>query len=149
MIALLEFAAIVLFGASILFGTLSWIKEKRPRWRDVSAFVVATAAAYSASFVLDMFTGACVGVYSFSPFALPVFAWSGIAIVLYLFARYVSVRRVWIGVPYLAFGGLAIIGGLLSPHKYDIGVGLPLILFAIFFILRASALRPGRDFENR
>jgi hypothetical protein len=120
-IGFLEFAGLVFIGATVLFAVLGWIKDRHPGWRNVAAIVVAAGAAYSASFALDM----CIGA----------FTWSGIAIILHLFARSVSARRVWIGTPYLFFGALAVTPGLVGPHKLDIAVGVPLILFGILSIL--------------
>jgi hypothetical protein len=136
--AFLEFVAIVLLGVVALSAVLGWIKQAHPRWRDLAAFMVAAGAAYSGSFALDMSIGAFLGYYSFSPLTLPVFAWSGIAIALHCFARSASVRGLWIALPYLGFGGLAVSTGLLGPHKFNIAVGMPLIVFAIFSLLLGS-----------
>jgi hypothetical protein len=136
--AFLEFAAIVFVGVFTLSGVLRWTKQAHPRWRDFVAFMFAAGAAYSASFAFDMGIGAFVGYYSFSPFTLPVFTWSGIAIALHCFARSASVHRRWIALPYLGFGGLAVITGLLGPHKFNMAVGTPLIVFAIFSLLLGS-----------
>jgi len=136
--ALLEFVAILSVGGTVLFAVLGWIKQNHPRWRDVSAFVVATGAAYAASFALDLFIGAYVGFYPFSPFTLPVFAWSGIAIALHRLAQFASVSPRWIQLPYLGIGGIAVMAGLMGPHKFNIAVGTPLVLFALFSALLSA-----------
>lgn len=138
MLAFLEFVAIVIAGGITLSAALSWMKQKHPRWRDCAAFVVAGGAAYAASFALDMFIGAYVRVYSFSPFTIPVFTWSGIAVALHRFARSASVTRRWMILPYLAIGGIAMMTGFLGPHKYNIAVGAPLVLFALFSFLSSK-----------
>src|SRR6266702_3056144 len=106
--AFLEFATIVAVGAIALFVTLGWMEQQHPRWRRFAAFGVASGAAFAASFALDLFVGAYVGFYSFSPLALPVFTWSGIAIALHCLARSPVVSPRWIQIPYLGFGGIAV-----------------------------------------
>ena len=128
----MEFAAIVTVGGIILFAVLTWIQQNHPRWRNFSAFVVAAGAAYAASFTLDLFIGASIGFYPFSPFTIPVFTWSGITVALHCLARYASVSPRWIQLPYLGFGGIAAMAGILGPHRFNIAVGTPLILFALF-----------------
>jgi hypothetical protein len=130
--AFVEFVVIMSVGGIALFAVLSWIRQHHPRWRNFSAFVVAAGAAYAASFALDLFVGACLGFYPFRPFTFPVFTWSGITIALHSLARYASVSTRWIQVPYLGVGGIAAMAGILGPHRYNIVVGTPLILFALF-----------------
>jgi hypothetical protein len=139
----LEFVGMIVVVGVALTTVIQWIVRKHPRWRGPSAFVVAFGAAYAASLALDVFIGAFVGFYPFTPFTPPVWTWSGIAIALHSLARFASGGPSrWIQLPYLGIGGFAAMTGFLGPHKHSIAVGAPLILFALcsaFFSERATA----------
>lgn len=131
MVPFFEFAAVVALSGLALFVLLRWIRNTSPVWRNTAGFLVGLGAAYAGSFALDLFIGASVGFYPFQPLTIPVFTWSGIAIALHGFARFVSVSRRWLNLPYFIVGGLATMTGILGSHKYSILVGVPLILFAL------------------
>lgn len=127
MLALLQFVVFTLAVFGSLGLLLMWIRRCHPRWRTAAAFVVAMAAAYAASFSLDLFVGSLVGVYKFKPYVMAVFLWMGYAVGLHLLATMVAVSTKPVRVPYILTGTLAAVVGILGPHRYNILVGLPLV----------------------
>jgi len=140
-----EFVAVVVLGGVVLVALLSWISKTRPAWRNMTGFLFALGAAYAGSFALDLFIGASLGVYPFRPFTVPVFTWSGMAIVLHGCAQFVSSSRRWVSVPYFIVGGIATMTGMLGSHRYSILVGAPLMLFGWFPSHSAARLRPRAE----
>ena len=138
MLVFLEFLIAIILGVVFVAVVVAWVKQKHARWRNLAAFTLAAGAAYSASFALDIFIGAVLKVYPLSPFALPVFTWTAIALVLHHFARTISIRPLWVAVPYFGFGAVAVIAGIVGPHEYDIAVGGPLILLGGILAFRRS-----------
>lgn len=129
---LLEVGAIIFVGGGlILFGLVKWVEREHPNWRNPVAFILALGAAYAASFALNMFVGALAGVYSFSPLTLPVFTWAVIAFILFVLSRHLRPQNRWICAAFYLIGGIAVFAGLLSPARYNILVGIPLMLFAL------------------
>jgi len=100
-------------------------------YRNPVAFCLALGAAYSASFALDMFFGALLGVYTFSPLSVPIFTWGVMAIALHFVARMVAVSVNWTRNPYLLLGALAAIAGVFGTHRHSLLVGVPLLLIGL------------------
>ena len=135
----LEFTSILIVAGITLVALINWVERKHPRWRNIAAFALACGGAYAASFVLDMFLGSLTGYYPFSPLTLPVFTWSGIAIALQYLARSTSISLYWAVLPYWGVGLLAVFMGFVGPHKYNIAVGAPLVLFGLVSLLNTKA----------
>lgn len=106
-------------------------KSVKTGYRNPIAFCLALGAAYSASSALDMFFGALLKVYPFSPLSVPIFTWGGMAIALHVAARMVAVSVNWTRNPYLLLGGLATIAGVFGTHRYSLLVGFPLLLIGL------------------
>lgn len=142
MVPFLEFVAIVGLGGVSLFAFLGWIKDKHPGWRNTAGFFVGLGSAYAGSFALDLFIGASTGFYHFHPLTIPVATWTGIAVVLYAFTRFVSSSRRLVAFPYFTIGGIATMAGILGAHRYSVFVGAPLIFFALVFLAFSKQATP-------
>ncbi len=149
MLALLQFAVFTLAVFGSLGLLLMWIRRCHPRWRTAAAFVVAMAAAYAASFSLDLFVGSLVGIYKFKPYVMAVFLWMGYAVGLHFMARVVTGSPNPIRFAYLLTGGLATMVGILGPHKYNISVGLLLLVVALACLVLPQVACSGRQEADR
>jgi hypothetical protein len=88
----------------------------------VIAILLACISAYSLSFALDMLIGGLVGVYPATAF-LPVVTWSGLCAVTLLAALKLNGLKSGLWVPFCVFGAVAIIGGIIGTHRYNLSVG--------------------------
>jgi len=132
MIVSLKFSLAMFFGFVVLGWLSLAIAREHPKLRNPLAFCVAFGAAYSASFALDLFFGAIAHVYSFSPLEMPVFTWAVIGLGLHLLSRLVAISARAIRVPYLLIGALAVLAGVIGPHRHSVYTGLALLVIGVF-----------------
>jgi hypothetical protein len=94
------------------------------------AVILAAVAAYAFSFALDLLLGGLMGVYPSTAF-LPVVTWSVVATVLLILAARTTHRRAWLAFPFVAFGLLALLGGLVGNHPHSYGVAAVMVIQAL------------------
>jgi hypothetical protein len=97
--------------------------------KNVIAFIVAGASAYSFSFAMDLLLGGLLGYYPPTAF-LPVVTWSVIAAITALVALRLSPRGRFLVIPFVGFGILAFLGGAVG-HRYSLMVGAMMFAEAI------------------
>ncbi|MGB8991631.1 MAG: hypothetical protein WCD80_06215 [Desulfobaccales bacterium] len=129
MIIMLESIAIQVAAVCILWIFLRWICKNHPKWRNAAGFIVALGSSYSAGFVFDMLTQVGIGRLQFANVILPVFTWTGIAIVCYILALNVALSIRILYIPYLINAGIALLTTIVN--WYNIFVALPLLLIAL------------------
>ena|SRR5437870_2318424 len=97
--------------------------------KNIVAFVIAAASAYSFSFAIDLLLGGLLGVYPSTAF-LPVVTWSVIATITALIALRLAPTARFLVIPFVALALLALIGGAVG-HRHSLFVGLILLGQAI------------------
>jgi hypothetical protein len=105
--------------------------------KDIGGFVrvgttvlLSAGSAYALSFSSDLLLGGLVQVYPSTAFPAVV-TWALIAAVLLLLAYKLAPYNLrWLALPFAALGGLAVVGGLVSPHPHDFGVAALLFIQA-------------------
>jgi len=109
--------------------------------KNVIAFVIAAASAYSFSFAIDLLFGGLLGVYPSTAF-LPVVTWSVIAAITGVVAlRLVPTGR-FLVIPFAALAFLAFLGGVVG-QRYSLLVAAVMLAEAIGVWL-ATARGPTR-----
>jgi hypothetical protein len=92
--------------------------------KNLLAFVLAAASAYSLSFALDLLLGGLLGFYPATAF-LPVVTWSVIAAVSGAVALRLSPTGRFLVIPCLVFAGMALFGGIVGRHfSLIVGIGM-------------------------
>jgi len=125
----LEFAIFNLVVFLVLFRFLEWIKNKRPRLKNICSFLVELGSAYSLSFALDLVARSAVGELQSQKTILPIGTWTSWAIVLHCFARGIATSNKPLFIAYLMLGVIAASVSFIHPH--NLFVGLPLLLIAL------------------
>jgi hypothetical protein len=97
--------------------------------KNIVAFVIAGASAYSFSFAVDLLLGGLLGVYPSTAF-LPVVTWSVIATITGLIAFRLAPTGRFLVIPFVALALLALIGGTVG-HRHSLFVGLVMLGQAI------------------
>lgn len=88
--------------------------------KSAAAFVLAAVSAYSFSFAADLLIGGLVGAYPSTSF-LPVVTWAVIAAITGGAAFWLAQTGRFLVVPFVVFGLLALVGGMVG-HHYNLGV---------------------------
>jgi hypothetical protein len=101
----------------------------------------ATVSAYTFSFALDLLFGGLFHVYTGKAF-LPVVSWSLLSFAALLIAFLVVGGVRWLAMPYLCFGLLASLGGIVGTAHYSLLVAGVLLLQA--FLIWSGAHRFAR-----
>ena len=97
--------------------------------KNILAFVIAGASAYSFSFAIDLLVAGLLGVYPSTAF-LPVVTWSIIAAVTGIVALRLAPTGRFLVVPFFALTALALFGGVVG-HRYSLIVGILLLAEAV------------------
>jgi hypothetical protein len=97
--------------------------------KNLVAFVVAGASAYSFSFASDLLLGGLLGVYP-SPAFLPVVTWSVIATITGILALRLAPTGRFLVIPFVVLALLALIGGVVG-QRYSLIVGVVMLAQAV------------------
>src|ERR1035437_2377721 len=100
--------------------------------RGVLSFVFGAVAAYSLSFGLDLLVASATGYYSTRPYGAGLL-WASMGALFHVVARRISTSKYPVVIPYSLFGGLAVLSGVIGPHRFNVLVGLPLIVVATLY----------------
>lgn len=93
--------------------------------KNVLAFAVAGASAYSFSFAIDLLLGGLLGVYPSTAF-LPVVTWSVIATITGVVALRLAPTGRFLVIPFAGLALLALLGGVVG-HRYSLIVGVVML----------------------
>ena len=97
--------------------------------KNVVAFVIAGASAYSFSFAVDLLLGGLLWVYPSTAF-LPVVTWSIIATITGVIALRLAPTGQFLAIPFVALALLALIGGVVG-RRYSLVVGVVMLAQAV------------------
>lgn len=97
--------------------------------RMIVGFFLSAVSAYSFSFSIDLILGGLFAIYPETAF-LPTVTWSLIATIALVFALKVSLSRIWLSIPFLLFGALALFGAFVGTHPHSYGVAAGMFIFA-------------------
>lgn len=86
--------------------------------RVVLGVVIAAGAAFAFSFAADLLFGAFAGVYPSTAY-LPVTTWSLIAVAALVVAYRLASGNRWLSIPFVGFGGLALLGAVIGSHPHN------------------------------
>lgn len=95
--------------------------------RTAFALLLASVAAYTFSFAIDLLLGGIIGDYPNTAF-LPAVTWSVITAVAFVVAWKVAISRYLLAIPFAVFGVLAFFGALAEKHPQSFGVALMMFL---------------------
>lgn len=129
----LQIVAFSIIYLLVFFGLLRWAKNKRPRWKNVCAFLVELGSAYSISFALDMLARSAIGDLPFQNTILPISSWTSCAILLHYLASVISVSNKPLFIAYFTLGGIATSVSFIHLHNLFVGLSLLLIASILFF----------------
>jgi hypothetical protein len=112
--------------------------------RTFVGIVLASFAAYSFSFAIDLLLGGLFGVYPGTAF-LPVVTWSAIAVLGILGGVRLSRPPAIVALPFIAFGGLALFGAIVGAHPHSYGVAAAMLAQAavLGLVLRKTSSQPA------
>jgi hypothetical protein len=96
--------------------------SRRDVARNTVAITLASFAAYAISFALDLLFGALLGVYPGTAY-LPSVVWNVGGLAALTVALRLAPPRLYLTIPFLLFGGLALFGGLVG-HRHSLLVGI-------------------------
>lgn len=103
--------------------------------RPAVSLVFATLAAYACSFALDLLLGGLTGAYPSTAY-LPVVTWSLISSAALIVALMIARSRRWLALPYLIFGLMAFLGGIVGTSRRNLIVA-GLMFFQAFVFWKA------------
>jgi hypothetical protein len=109
--------------------------------RGVLGFVFAALAACAISFGLDLLVASAVGYYPAKPYGSGLI-WLALGTSFHLGARKLSMSKSAIIVPYTFFGGLAVLSGVIGSQRFNVLVGLPLLLVAALYARQGATRGP-------
>ena len=86
------------------------------------SLVLSALAAYSFSYAIDILLGGLFGIYMKNTIGPPVITWSIISIIAFIGAVKIGSLHRRLSVPFVIFGGLALLGAIVGTHAYNYGV---------------------------
>lgn len=126
----LEVVGALAIAGFFLVIFLDWIRRRHPRWRNISAFIVAVGSAYALGFAADLIISALSGAIPRQNVILPVLTWTGIGLACYSLATSTANSNRAIYIPFAINGGLAAVAALIG-HVRNCFVALPLLFIAL------------------
>jgi predicted permease len=110
------------------------------------SLLLTTGAAYAFSSAVDLLAGGFLGVYPLTAF-VPGVVWSILSTIPMQAARHLARRSRWLAFPYVAFGALATLDGLLHsrPHLFVVAGALFAFGFVIWKASDQRATQSDRD----
>jgi hypothetical protein len=115
-------------------------QPRRGLLRFVVSLILAAGAAFAWSCAADCLFGGLIGAYPTTAF-LPAATWSFVSAGLILAAYALARWSRWLALPYVVFGAIAVLGGVISAHPLDFLVAGAMFLNAIF-VWKASRHTP-------
>ena len=119
------------------------LSRQNDYYHGLLGFGCGAIAAYALSFGLDLLVYSAVGYYPAGAYG-PGVLWVALGTSFHIGARKLSASRYAIVVPYCFFGGLAVLTGIVGPHRFNLLVGLPLLVVAALYARQGMTGGPAR-----